>query len=290
MRTRLSFMTLCHRSDPCRDIVHAETTKVGATEEATAAKSEQQPVQHARARRYNKSITDGTDSHSKRHQKQRYTAIPIGAQNPKAQPKPSGISGTVLEQIPAGKYLYLKLKSEDGKQLWTAVLKENVQTGTSVTVQSPHRMTQFKSPTLGRVFDEIYFGTLRTRTQAVPTKANDSTPAKRSALMPKAEGTNGMHIEALYANRSQWKDKTVSIRGMVVKYNAEILGSNWLHIQDGSGTAQAANHDLVVTTKQTVAVGDEVIIEGKVSLDRDFGAGYSYGLMVENASIQSVAK
>ena len=293
MRTRLTFITLCIAAILAAMSCTPETTKVEAANEGVATKTAQQPVANkpepAAATNQSPTIPIHTQQPASE------AALPpghppIGAQSPKGQAKPSGISGIVLEQIPAGKYLYLKLKSDDGKELWTAVLKENVETGTNVTVESPHRMTKFRSPTLGRVFDEIYFGTLGSRPKASAKTANDNPPTKRSALMPKAEGTNGMHIEDLYAQRTEWKDKSVSIRGMVVKYNAEILGANWLHIQDGSGTAQAANHDLVVTTKQTAAVGDEVIIEGKVSLDRDFGAGYSYGLMVENASIQPVAK
>ena len=208
-------------------------------------------------------------------------------QRPKSSASP-GITGVVLEQIPAGKYLYLKLKTP-AAEVWAAVLKEEVSAGSTVTVEKPHRMAKFKSPTLGRTFDVIYFGTLApnqpmedTSTRNKPSREKNERP---SALMPKAEGANSLHIDQLYAERTKWAGKEVAIRGMVVKYNAEILGSNWLHIQDGSGSAKAANNDLVVTTQAQVSVGDDVVVTGIVALDRDFGSGYSYGLMLERASV-----
>ena len=205
----------------------------------------------------------------------------------------SSISGTVTEQIPAGKYLYLRLKTSNSN-VWTAVLKESVQTGAVVTVVRPHKMTQFQSPSLGRTFEEIYFGTLAPR---ISTSASAEKKAskrdsrqKPSSLMPKAVGTNGLHINELYRARTQWAGKKVSIRGMVVKFNAEILGANWIHIQDGSGSAGESNNDLVVTTQAKSAVGDDIVVEGVVALDRDFGAGYSYGLMIEDATVTIQAK
>ena len=77
------------------------------------------------------------------------------------------------------------------------------------------------------------------------------------------------------------------LRGKVVKYNAEIMGRNWLHIQDGSGKAVANNHDLTVTTKETVTLGQVVLIEGRLTLNRDIGAGYVYPVLIEDAQVLS---
>jgi hypothetical protein len=70
-----------------------------------------------------------------------------------------------------------------------------------------------------------------------------------------------------------------------VKFNAQILGRNWLHIQDGSGDEGKGNHDITVTTDGTAAVGDVVTARGLVILNKDYGAGYKYPIMIEQASI-----
>ena len=69
----------------------------------------------------------------------------------------------------------------------------------------------------------------------------------------------------------------------MVKFNGGILGTNWLHIQDGTGTE--GSNDLTVTTSAVVKVGDTVLVRGAVSLDRDFGSGYRYGVIVEGATV-----
>jgi hypothetical protein len=79
--------------------------------------------------------------------------------------------------------------------------------------------------------------------------------------------------------------ESVSLRGKVVKYNANILGTNFLHIQDGSGDAADGSNDLIVTTKTEVAFGDTVVASGSIVLDKDFGAGYSYPVLIEDATV-----
>jgi hypothetical protein len=71
----------------------------------------------------------------------------------------------------------------------------------------------------------------------------------------------------------------------VVKYNAAILGKNWFHLQDGSGKTADGTNDLTITTEAAVAVGDIVTVTGTVAIDRDFGAGYTYALMLEDATV-----
>ena len=75
------------------------------------------------------------------------------------------------------------------------------------------------------------------------------------------------------------------MRGQVVKSNGGIMGKNWLHVQDGSGTQDAANFDLTVTTGDEAKVGDVVVVHGTVQVDKDFGAGYSYPVLVEDAKV-----
>lgn len=90
-------------------------------------------------------------------------------------------------------------------------------------------------------------------------------------------------VASLYQNKASLKGKTVSAKGKVVKVNNGIMGRNFVHVQDGTGGADSNN--LIVTSKQTANVGDQVTISGVVAVDRDFGAGYSYPLLIEEASI-----
>ncbi|MBL0121922.1 MAG: hypothetical protein IPP88_04080 [Betaproteobacteria bacterium] len=104
------------------------------------------------------------------------------------------------------------------------------------------------------------------------------TAFNASAADPKVQT-----VAALNQNKATLAGKTVSAQGKVVKVNNGIMGRNFLHLQDGTG--DAANNDLTITSKQTAKVGDQVTISGVVALNKDFGSGYSYPLLIEDASI-----
>jgi DNA/RNA endonuclease YhcR with UshA esterase domain len=90
-------------------------------------------------------------------------------------------------------------------------------------------------------------------------------------------------IEAVYKDKTKLEGKQVTVKGKVVKVNNGIMGRNFLHIQDGTGGKDA--NDLSVTSTQTAKVGDQVTVAGKVTLNKDFGAGYTYPLIVEEATV-----
>ncbi len=90
-------------------------------------------------------------------------------------------------------------------------------------------------------------------------------------------------IAELYANKTVYQGKTVRLHGKVVKYNPNIMGKNWVHIQDG--TEHEGKNDLTATTGMTTKVGDEITIEGTVVLNKDLGAGYFYEILLEDATI-----
>jgi DNA/RNA endonuclease YhcR with UshA esterase domain len=90
----------------------------------------------------------------------------------------------------------------------------------------------------------------------------------------------------VWANRKALSGKTVTVRGKVVKVNPQIMGRNWLHIQDGTGKADGGTNDLTVTTDAMVKKGDIVTITGTVGVDKDFTAGYQYAVIVEDAKIK----
>ncbi len=101
----------------------------------------------------------------------------------------------------------------------------------------------------------------------------------------KATGPNAVTIVELYDNRSTLNKKDVELRAKVVKVMTGILGKNWLHVQDGSGSSQNGTHDIVVTTMELPNVGDVVLINGVLFKDKDFGSGYKYDAIVEEARL-----
>jgi hypothetical protein len=88
-------------------------------------------------------------------------------------------------------------------------------------------------------------------------------------------------IEKLIGNKKDYEGKVIKVKGQVTKYNSGIMGKNWIHIQDG--TEHKDGFDLTVTTDIAAALGDIITFEGKISLDRDFGYGYKYDVIMEDA-------
>ncbi|MCF8055310.1 MAG: DNA-binding protein [Desulfocapsa sp.] len=99
----------------------------------------------------------------------------------------------------------------------------------------------------------------------------------------KASGDNGYTVSEIFAQKDSLGGKTVAIKGKVVKFSPMIMGRNWIHLQDGTGDPMANTHDLVVTTSEEVTNGDVITVEGVLAIDKDFGAGYKYDAIVEDA-------
>jgi len=97
-----------------------------------------------------------------------------------------------------------------------------------------------------------------------------------------------MTIAALWKGRNTLAGKTVTLRGKVVKFNPGILGVNWIHIQDGSGTAADATNDITITSDAETQVGNEITVTGTVVLNRDLGSGYKYPVLIEKATIATI--
>ncbi len=117
----------------------------------------------------------------------------------------------------------------------------------------------------------------------------DST--KKSRAIPKdikvskAVGEDAYTIEEIYSKKEELSQKTITVRGIVVKFMPQIMGKNWIHIQDGTGSVEKGNDDVAVSTLDTAEVGDEVIIKGTLGIDKDFGMNHSFGALIEEASI-----
>lgn len=206
----------------------------------------------------------------------------------------------------AAGYTYVLVDTGTNK-LWAAATRFPVKQGDKVAVPDGMPMTDFHSKSLNRDFPLIYFaGSIKVNGAAAgaaklppghPTIAGSATgdlpaghpsttgkpaPAKVdfSTLKPAKDGKT---VAGIYAASAQLAGKSVKVRGKVVKYNANIMGKNWLHVQDGTGSA--GSNDLLVTTTVEAKLGDTVLVEGKVALNKDFGAGYKYALLIEDAKV-----
>ena len=107
--------------------------------------------------------------------------------------------------------------------------------------------------------------------------------AKEAIQVPRAEGENAFQVAEVFARAKELAGKTVRVRGRVVKASRMIMGKNWLHLQDGTG--DVGRHDLVVTTTEEARAGEVVTVEGIAAADRDFGMGYRYAVLIEDAKV-----
>lgn len=129
---------------------------------------------------------------------------------------------------------------------------------------------------------------------AAPIQPQQGSAGSMGAIAPfsetkveKADGENSYTVAEIFAQAKELDGKKVRIRAQVVKFNANIMGKNWLHLQDGTGDPMQNTHDLVVTTTDELSSPKVITIEGVVVADRDFGAGYSYAVIVEDSAIVS---
>ncbi|BCS52944.1 OB-fold nucleic acid binding domain-containing protein [Geobacter sp. SVR] len=122
---------------------------------------------------------------------------------------------------------------------------------------------------------------------AVAATAQPSAPQPTAPIsVPKASGPDASTVAGAFANSAKLDKKKVSIRGKVVKVSTGIMGKNWIHIQDGTGSQAKANNNIVCTSKELAAVGDVITVTGTLAKDKDFGAGYKYSAIIENATVK----
>ncbi len=211
-----------------------------------------------------------------------------------AAPAPSAsIKGEVLEVKDAGPYTYLRLKTPAG-ETWAAVKRVSVAKGAKVTIEDVLLMKDFQSRSLDRKFDTIALGTLAGAPRdATPVAAGDPH-AKLASIgeaaapikVAKAAGPEARTVAEIVARRSDLRDKAVVVRGQVVKFTPGVMGKNWVHLRDGSGSASDGTDDILVTTNDETRIGEVVTARGIVHTDKDFGAGYAYRVLVEEAKLR----
>jgi hypothetical protein len=219
---------------------------------------------------------------------------------PKGTAGTPAMAGVVLETLAAPPYVYVRLKTDRGEK-WVAAPQVEVAVGDELQVREPMEMKGFKSKSLGREFESVYFASALTRAGAGPKpdghegmlapggRTGMPRPKAPSGVVPqavaKAEGELGRTVAEVHSQAGALAGKQVTVRGTVVKFNGGIMGRNWLHVQDTTGDSAAGTHDLTVTTDDDAQPGEAVTVTGTVVTDKDFGAGYKYAVMVERARV-----
>jgi hypothetical protein len=220
-------------------------------------------------------------------------AVPAAASHAQAPPVPTAegtarassprpeaarsVTGTVLETMNASNYTYVRVKT-DRDELWAAASRFNVAVGDRVSVSLDQPMENFHSQSLNRDFPVIYFAS------AIVRAVDAAAP---SAAVERVSG--GTTIETVWKSRRSLAGKSVTVRGTVVKFNGGILGVNWIHLQDGTGTPDDGSNDITVTSDMDARVGDVVTATGIVAIEKDLGSGYNYPVIIEHARLTRAA-
>jgi len=231
---------------------------------------------------------------------------------------PALVAGKVLETMDTGGYTYMNVATASGEK-WVAVNQTAVAVGEEITFMDGNVMQNFASKSLDRTFPEIIFsgglvgkgatppgmppaGTgAESFSQALSTEggAGGSAPANmvtgsQKAVVPfaelkveKAPGENSYTVAEIFSKAIELNGQTVAVKGKVMKVSPGIMGRNWIHIQDGTGNPADNTHDLVITTSQAAGTDWDIItIEGVLAANKDFGSGYSYVAIIEDANIK----
>lgn len=197
-------------------------------------------------------------------------------------------TGSVMETMNSGGYTYAKIQDEQN-QYWIAGNQVPVKVGDVVSFTEQMKMPGFKSKTLNRTFENLMFvsqisyGKQGTSTSYKHLKDSAVKSAMKVSGIQKLQ--DGYTVAELFAQKNKLQGKQVRLRGKVMKVSNGIMNSNWIHIQDGTGNA--GSDDIIFRSSKTSHVGDIVQASGTLVLDQDFGYGYKYSVMVENASFQT---
>lgn len=215
-------------------------------------------------------------------------------------PAAQGQSGSVVETMNSGGYTYV-LVNTGSEQIWAAAPETAVKVGDEVVVPPGAMMQNYASKTLDRTFESIIFANEiivgggaaagaataglpegHPQPDAIPeghAKPTVSVDDVDFSGLKKADQT----VAEIFAGKDSLNGKEVSVRGKVVKFSQQIMQTNWVHLQDGTGGD--GTNDLTVTTDAVVAKGDTVLVKGTLTANKDFGFGYKYDVIIEGAQI-----
>ncbi len=198
-------------------------------------------------------------------------------------------SFVVLETIDAAGYIYI-LGDENGSKRWFAIGAREVNEGDVLFYDNPLIMKDFYSKELDRPFDEILFlsRVAKTSNELMQPKMGTASKSSGKVITDQLDlqievPENALTIAQLFEQKESINGRKLKIRGQVVKFSPEIMNTNWIHIQDG--TAFNGKYDLTLTSNEVVNVGDIITFEGVIAVNKDFGYGYFYELLLEDSKI-----
>ena len=215
--------------------------------------------------------------------------------------------GKVLEIKPVTGYKYLKI-DENGTTIWVAIADAPVNIGDKVGYDKKTVMKHFKSKTLNQEFKEIFF----VSNVYLPQKATGPKSMKEmlglgsKAKDPHAGMGMGMSaqpvdekpakpfvkkdsytVKEVHMWRKNLKGQTITLEGTVFKVSKSIMKRDWVHLGDGTGNEKKLTDDLVFTAPtSTIKAGDKVLAKGTVAVDKDFGYGYFYPVIIEKSTFE----
>jgi hypothetical protein len=224
-------------------------------------------------------------------------ASAIAQNTKKANNEPTSHKVVVMDVLQTTSYTYLQVKEGDAVK-WLAVPSTKAEKGETYYYTGELPMKDFESKELHRKFDEVLFlggvspSPITANTGkphptghgegAEPYKRKATVDAKKSISVDVPSGC--VTIAELMGNKDTYQGKTVKIKGQVTKYSPDIMDKNWIHIQDG--TEANGKYDFTITSKSAVKVGDVAVFEGKIATNKDFGYGYTFEVMMEEATLK----
>jgi hypothetical protein len=189
------------------------------------------------------------------------------------------------EILHTSRYTYMNVE-EDGSTFWIAIPRKEVAVGTTYYYRGGLKKNNFKSVEHDRVFETVY---LVSDVSTDPNMIGMAVGNPHADMPVQTEGgkidppPGGIRLSELMDNKEKYDGKTVRVKGRVIKLNNMIMNRNWIHINDGSLKDETI--DLTITTTENVPLGAVVAFEGVITLNKDFGAGYKYEIIMENAQL-----
>ena len=203
------------------------------------------------------------------------------------------IHKVVVEDVRnAGGYTYLLVKEKE-KMQWLAVNETPAQKGETYYYEGGMIMNNFESELLDTTFESLVFldhiskepiEHAKKDEQQVMMHHHGSKASNMKQMLNVEPAKDGITISELYKNKKNYEGKKVRIRGIVTKFNEAIMNTNWIHIQDGSEFE--GEYDITARTDAMVNNGDTIILTGSIALDIDFGNGYTYKVIMEDAKVE----
>lgn len=197
--------------------------------------------------------------------------------NHNPQPIEEGLHTVIAKKaLPTQKYVYVLVQEGEQEEYWIATTKQEIVPGNAYFFRDGLLKTNFESREHNMTFDKIFFVSKLVASDHGNKSSGNNKKVTGSDKSIDLKGS--VKISELVANPKKYEGKTIQVSGECLKINSNIMGRNWIHINDGT----TKDYDLVITSGSSVQVGQTFIMTGTVALDKDFGSGYRYDILLEN--------